>query len=184
VSMDDQHAIRRCKEGDVDAFRHLVARYQSAAIGHACAILANGEDARDAAQDAFLSAFRSLARFDEGRKFYPWLYTILKNRCLSVLAERRLRHETAVDEVELIASSPEHSPEELLHLEGALRRLGPDEREIIMLRHFDGLSYAELAELLGLPAGTVMSRLFNARRKLRAELENARGGARKDRDDE
>ena len=53
-----------------------------------------------------------------------------------------------------------------------------------MLRHFDGLSYAELAELLGIPAGTVMSRLFNARRKLRAELGQARGGARKDRDDE
>ena len=182
--MDDQEAIRRCKEGDADAFRHLVDRYQSAAIGHARAILANGEDARDAAQDAFLSAYRSLARFDEGRRFYPWLYTILRNRCLTVLAERRLRPEAAVDDLEWIASSPERSPEELLHLEGALRRLGPDEREIVMLRHFDGLSYAELAELLGIPAGTVMSRLFNARRKLRAELGQARGGARKDRDDE
>ena len=173
--MDDQQAIRQCKAGDSDAFRHLVVRYQSSAIGHARAILANGEDARDAAQDAFLSAFRSLDRFDEGRKFYPWLYTILRNRCLTVLAERRLRPQAAVDELELVASSPERSPEDLLALEGALRRLGPDEREIIMLRHFDGLSYAELAELLGIPAGTVMSRLFNARRKLREALGQARG---------
>jgi RNA polymerase sigma-70 factor (ECF subfamily) len=173
--MDDPEAIRRCKAGDADAFRHLVARYQSTAIGHARAILADGEDARDAAQDAFLAAFRSLDRFEEGRKFYPWLYTILRNRCLTILAARRLRQPATVDDLELIAASPEASPEDLLTLEGALLRLGPDEREVITLRHFDGLSYAEIAELLGIPAGTVMSRLFNARRKLREGLGRARG---------
>ncbi|MCC6742867.1 MAG: sigma-70 family RNA polymerase sigma factor [Acidobacteria bacterium] len=70
-------------EGEPDAFRHLVACYQAEAIGHARAILADGEEARDAAQDAFRAAYRSLDRFKQGSHFYPWLYTILRNRCLN-----------------------------------------------------------------------------------------------------
>lgn len=171
--MDDHDAIRRCRKGETDAFRHLVARYQGVAIGHARAILADSEDARDAAQDAFLAAFRSLNRFEEGSRFYPWLYTILRNRCLTVLAQRRLRAPVNIDDLELVAPSSGSSPEELLTLEHALRKLGADEREIITLRHFDGRSYAEIADLLGIPAGTVMSRLFNTRRKLRELLRPA-----------
>lgn len=168
--MDDHEAIRRCRKGESDAFRHLVARYQAEAIGHARAILGNGEDARDATQDAFFAAFKSLDRFKPGNRFYPWLYTILRNRCLTVLGQRRLSAPVDVDDLELIEPSSEASPEELLTLEGALLRLGPDEREIITLRHFDGRSYGEIAELLGIAAGTVMSRLYNARRKLREGL--------------
>jgi RNA polymerase sigma-70 factor (ECF subfamily) len=168
--MDDSDAIRRCQGGDAEAFRHLVTRYQGQAIGHARAILSDGEDARDAAQDAFLAAFRTIDRFEEGRKFYPWLYTILRNRCLTMLAERKARRPASIDELEVLAPTPSVSPEDLIGLERALVDLGPSEREIITLRHLDGLSYAEIADLLDIPAGTVMSRLFNARRKLRERL--------------
>jgi RNA polymerase sigma-70 factor, ECF subfamily len=170
VEMDDQEAIRRCKAGDSEAFGHLVARYQREAIGHARAILVDGEDARDAAQDAFIAAFRSLDRFDEGRRFYPWLYTILRNRCFKVIADRKVRRPASVGDLEVLAPSPGLAPEELLELERALSELRPEDREILTLRHLDGSSYSEIAEFLGIPLGTVMSRLFNARRKLRERL--------------
>jgi RNA polymerase sigma-70 factor (ECF subfamily) len=169
--MEDSDAIGRCKRGDAEAFRHLVTRYQGQAIGHARAILADGEDARDAAQDSFVSDFRAIDRFEEGRKFYPWLYTILRNRCLTMLAERKARRATSIEKLEVLAPAPSVSPEEIVGLERAFVDLGPSEREIITLRHLDGLSYAEIADLLDIPAGTVMSRLFNARRKLRERLE-------------
>ena len=172
--MDDSEAIRRCKGGDAEAFRHLVTRYQAQAIGHARAILADGEDARDAAQEAFLSAFRTIDRFDDERRFYPWLYTILRNRCLTMLADRKARQPESLDELEVLAPSGSVPPEDLIALERALVALGPSEREIITLRHLDGLSYAEIADLLEIPAGTVMSRLFNARRKLRERLAGPR----------
>lgn len=168
--MDDLEAITRCRAGDHEAFRHLVGRYQAEAIGHACAILGRREDAADAAQDAFFSAFRALDRFDDQRRFYPWFYTILRNRCLSMLADRTAHLSATLDGIELLAAVPGVAPDDLLALEEALRALSPDEREILTLRHLDGLSYAELAELLAVPQGTVMSRLFNARKRLRDSL--------------
>jgi RNA polymerase sigma-70 factor, ECF subfamily len=162
--MDDQFAIERCRRGEPDAFRFLVERYQSQALGHAIAILRNREDALDCLQEAFLDAFQGLSRFDTGRRFYPWFYILLRNRCYK-LANRR-RESTPLDEVALLAPADEN-PE----LEQALLSLDAEEREVITLRHLDGLSYAELAERLEIPVGTVMSRLYHARRKMRARLE-------------
>jgi RNA polymerase sigma factor (sigma-70 family) len=79
--MDDRAAIERCMAGDNDAFRHIVERYQGQAIGHAVAILGNGEDALDAVQEAFIDAFQALGRLDLSRRFYPWFYVVLRNRC-------------------------------------------------------------------------------------------------------
>jgi RNA polymerase sigma-70 factor (ECF subfamily) len=162
--MDDQAAIERCRCGERDAFRFLVERHQSQAIGHAMAILRNREDALDCLQEAFLDAFQGLSRFDITRRFYPWFYILLRNRCYK-LANRR-REAAPLDEVTLLAPGGE-SPE----LEQALHSLDAEERELITLRHLDGLSYAELAERLEIPVGTVMSRLYHARRKMRDRLE-------------
>jgi len=163
--MDDQVAIERCRRGERDAFRFLVERYQSQAIGHAIAILGDREDALDCLQEAFLDAFQGLSRFDTGRRFYPWFYILLRNRCYK-LANRR-RENTPLDEVAILAPAGD-SPE----IEEALQSLGTEDRELITLRHLDGLSYAELAERLEIPVGTVMSRLYNARRKMRGKLES------------
>jgi RNA polymerase sigma-70 factor (ECF subfamily) len=162
--MDDQVAIERCRRGERDAFRFLVEQYQSQALGHAMAILRNREDALDCVQEAFLDAFQGLSRFYTGRRFYPWFYILLRNRCYK-LAHRR-REGTPLDEVTLLAPAGEN-PE----LDQALHSLGAEERELITLRHLDGLSYVELAERLEIPVGTVMSRLYHARRKMRARLE-------------
>ena len=168
--MDDAAAIRFCREGEVEAYRHLVERYQREAIGHALALLGNRQDAEDAVQDAFVDAYRALAHFDEERRFYPWFYAILRNRCLKLLASRRRRDSGPLDDEGMLTREGAASVEDVVALEEALTKVSSESREILMLRHLDGLSYRELAERLGIPLGTVMSRLFRARSELRALL--------------
>ena len=168
--MSDGDAIRKCREGDRDAFRDLVTRYQTEAVGHAVAILGNRDDALDAVQEAFIDAFQALAQFDTTRRFYPWLYAILRNRCFKILATRKRHQAESTDDLEILAPSPGMSREELLLLERGLVALSPEHREIITLKHLDGLSYEELAARLDIPVGTVMSRLHHARKNLREKL--------------
>jgi RNA polymerase sigma-70 factor (ECF subfamily) len=167
--MDDEIAIEKCRNGEQDAFRHLVERYQKQAVSHATMILTNREDARDAAQEAFIDAFRALKSFDTSRPFYPWFYVLLRNRCFKQAA--RKRETESIEETMIVADNSGVQAEDLLALENALRSLNPEEREIVTLKYFDGLSYKELAGLLKIPEGTVMSRLFHARRKLLAKFE-------------
>lgn len=166
--MDDAAAIRSCRSGDANAFRYLVERYQSQAMAHAVAILGNPTDAEDALQEAFLDAYRALDRFDEGRSFYSWFYTILRNRCWKLLGSRN-RPDRAAESVEILAASGGNL-DQTLALGEALARLQVESREILTLRHLDGLSYEELSVRLGIPIGTVMSRLFYARKQLQATL--------------
>ena len=167
--MDDGIAIEKCRNGEQEAFRHLVERYQKQAVGHATAILGNREDALDAAQEAFIDAFRALKNFDNSRPFYPWFYVLLRNRCFKLVA--RKRELESIDETVIVASNSAAQSEDILVLENALRALDMEDREIITMKYLDGLSYNELAERLQIPKGTVMSRLFHARRKLQANLE-------------
>src|SRR5688500_439891 len=99
--MDDQTAIQRCRAGDKEAFRHRVERYQAEAVGHAIAILGNREDAMDAVQEAFIDCFRTLDRVDLARRFYPWFYVILRNRCYKV--GRKKREMSSPDETQILA---------------------------------------------------------------------------------
>lgn len=168
--MEDSTAIERCRGGDGDAFRHLVERYQSEAMGHAVAILGNRDDAMDAVQDAFINAFQALGQFDLGRRFYPWFYTILRNRCFKLAAGRKRQPDASTDELEILSPTPGISREEMISLERAFMALSPEQRELITLKHLDGLSYEELAERLNVPIGTIMSRLYHVRKKLREKL--------------
>ena len=173
--MDDGDAIARCLGGEPGAFRHLVERYEREAFAHALAITACRDTARDAVQEAFVDAFSHLDRFDRSRRFYPWLYTLLRNRCFKQLAAKRpVAGLVANDLIEPSRDPGDESPD----LEKALLSLEPEERELVLLKHLDGLTYGELAERLGIPAGTVMSRLFHARRKLQARLGPAYGEPR------
>ena len=167
----DEAAIRRCRTGQSDAFRLLVQRYQSEALAHALAILRNREDALDAVQDAFVDAYRALDRFDTRRPFYPWFYVLLRNRCYKLLAERR-KHPATTDlaqhDCAILEGGADTTP-----IEHALAALSAQDREIITLKHLDGLTYRELAERLGIPVGTVMSRLYYARKRLRERLDRS-----------
>lgn len=166
--MEDAAAIERCLKGEKDAYRHLVERHQKQAVAHAIAILGNREDALDAAQEAFIDAFRSLKQFDQARRFYPWFYVLLRNRCYKITARRHDNEN--VEETEIIAPRKGLPVEERLALEKALLALAKEDREIITLKYLDGLSYEELAVRLQIPRGTVMSRLFYARKQLQAKL--------------
>lgn len=166
--IDDPAALKRCQQGDREAFRHLVERYQKRAVAHAVAILFDREDAEDAVQDAFIDAFKAIGTFDTSRPFYPWFYVLLRNRCYKLTAKGRPTE--SLDEVLLASSESGIAGETRLVLEKALHSLTREEREIVSLKYFSGLSYDELAAHLQIPRGTVMSRLFNARRRLQDKL--------------
>jgi RNA polymerase sigma-70 factor, ECF subfamily len=166
--MDDTEAIKSCQQGDREAFRHLVERYQRRAVTHATAILLNRDDAEDAVQDAFIDAFKAIGAFDTSRTFYQWFYVLLRNRCYKLTAKRRPTEN--LDDVQLLASQPGPVDDTRLALEKALHSLTHEEREIVTLKYFSGLSYDELAMHLQIPRGTVMSRLFSARQRLQRKL--------------
>jgi RNA polymerase sigma-70 factor (ECF subfamily) len=170
VIMDDSTALQNCLNGDKESFCYLVRRYQNQAVGHATAVLGNREDALDAVQEAFVDAFRAIAKFDSSRRFYPWFYVLLRNRCFKMLAVSGKLNTVSTEESEILASEDESSIVDTLTLEAALLALTPEDRELITLKYLDGLSYQELADLLQIPRGTVMSRLFYARKQLQTKL--------------
>jgi len=168
--------IQRCQAGDKDAFGAIVKRYAGAATGAAYLLLGSHEDALDASQEAFVRAWRHIRRFDLAAPFYPWYSTILRNLCVSRL-RRRSRDKT----VELAdaehGSDAESDP--LLLAERSERRdrvwraimeLSPQHRDVIVMSHFQQMSYKQMAAALDVPIGTVMSRLYNAREALRQKL--------------
>ena len=168
--MDDHATIERCRAGDIEAFRHIVERYQAEAIGHATAILGAHEDAMDAVQEALIDAFQALDQLDLSRRFYPWFYVILRNRCYKLAHGHKKREMSSSNEMEILAPAASVRPEDSMLLEQAMLELSTEDRELITLRHLDGLSYQELAERLEVPQGTIMSRLHHARKKLRDRL--------------
>lgn len=168
--MDDQTAIEKCRAGDKEAFRHVVEHYQAEAIGHAVAILGNRDDALDAVQEALIDAYQALDRLDLSRPFYPWFYVILRNRCYKLAHGRKKREASSSEDLEILAPAPGIQSEDTLLLERAMLELPAEDRELIALRHLDGLSYQELAQRLEVPQGTIMSRLYYARKRLREKL--------------
>jgi len=173
--MNDTEAIKRCLAGETECFSFLVKKYQCEAFGHAIAILGNSDDALDAVQEAFLDAFRTLKKFDISRRFYPWLYTILRNRCFKMLATRRKEVKAEYDKLEILSKPAEKKfVNEVALVEKALLEVSPEDREILTLKHLDGLSYEIIAERLDIPVGTVMSRLYYARRRFREKVNSIR----------
>jgi RNA polymerase sigma-70 factor (ECF subfamily) len=165
--MDDVTAVRACRAGDVDAFRHLVDRYQGRALAHARILTRNEADAADATQEAFVDAYRNLSAFDQARPFYAWFYVLLRNRCFKQRSRRGTRWES--DVLPAASVGPDVSAEHL-DLWRAIGRLAPDAGELIVLKHIEGWTYEELSTALRIPRGTVMSRLYGARQQLLALL--------------
>lgn len=167
--------------GDRRAFGMLVYHYQRQAYAVAYSFVGNREDALELAQESFARAYKAMDRFDASLPFYPWLYRIIKNTCLNHLKKRKRRGEVSLDGMQEtgfdVVSGGEsvdkylHRDDLRLRLAGALEKLPEDHREILVLRHFQELSYKEIADCLGIPQGTVMSRLHAARKNLRGCLE-------------
>jgi len=174
-AMDEGAVILRCQAGDASAFEAIVTTYMRRAAAFALAWSGSREDALDLSQEAFARAFRAIGRFDAARPFYPWFHRILRNLCIDHAARARRRREFAVDAPEEADGRP--GPEALREADEtarlvrtALDRLNDADREILILREFQGLRYAEIAATLDIPPGTVMSRLHQARLRLRERL--------------
>jgi RNA polymerase sigma-70 factor (ECF subfamily) len=178
--LSDAELAIKAKHGDVQAFGLLVERYKERAYMIALGFLGNPDDAMDISQEAFVKAFKAMRRFKEGREFYPWFYAILRNTCFNHLRKAKVRKERSLDEArEYGFQVPDSGPnpaaiaelrERKMLVRRELENLAPVHREIILLRHFECLSYKEIARVLECPVGTVMSRLYAARRALRALL--------------
>lgn len=170
----DAALIMSIKSGDKKALGELVERHKKLAYGLALGLVGNKDDAHDISQEAFLRIYRSARTYDSSQPFLPWFYTIISNLCKTWLKRRSKRDNKMVDydsaDYLMVAEdNPEASLEKqeaILILRTALMQLSFDDREIITLQHFRGMSYDEIAALLKIPRGTVMSRLYYARKKL------------------
>ena len=158
-------------------FEHLLAAYFTRVHRAALGWMGNEHDARDVAQDALVKAYRARHSYDPARPFSPWLYTIVRNACRDALARRGHREHPALEADQVASPGPTplaalSAAEAQTRIRDGMRRLSEEHREILVMRHFEDLSYSEMAEILNVPRGTVMSRLYRARKALAAELED------------
>lgn len=174
----EEELLRRCRAGDKGAFGPIVRRYAGRAIGVATLMLGNREDALDASQEAFVRAWRAIGRFDPSRPFYPWYAAILRNVCVNRLRRRGRRPTAPLFDGQARAERDSSSPvllaernERRDRIWRAVQSLETYHREAIVHYHFEGMSYKQIAAALGVPVGTVMSRLHYARRALREKLQ-------------
>jgi len=164
--LSERELLEAAQRGDRPAYGTIVRKYMQAAYFIALGFLHNHQDALDASQDAFVKAFRRIRRFDTRRPFFPWFYRLMRNLCLDRLRRRRRRREVPLENVRILArESEDREMKELLWK--SIEELPFEQREVIILRYFRQMSYAEIAEITGRPMGTVMSSLFYAKKKLK-----------------
>jgi len=166
---EDRRLVELSCAGDLHAFEEIVLRYERVLFNVALRMLGSHEDAMDVTQTSFLKAFRQLDSYNPKHKFFSWLYRIQINETINLIKRRKPLSELPED---LLA--PEPDPEEELsrsevaaEVQAALMELSVPLRQVIVLRHFGGLSYEEIGEVVAVPVKTVRSRLFEARHKLR-----------------
>jgi len=171
------------KRGDPEAFDELIKSLRGRAFSVARSLVGSHDDALELTQEAFLKTYRARTTYRDGEPFLPWFHRILRNTCFSFLRKRnRIRSHGLVrsedgEEHDWEIADEDPAPSDGLERDEVSRafwagfgRLGARDREILTLRHFEELSYRQIAHALGIPEGTVMSRLFHARRRLREAL--------------
>lgn len=170
---DEIELVRRCVAGDADAFEPLVARYERPIFNVALRMVGDHEDARDLTQTTFVNAFEKLRSYDSRHRFFSWIYRIAINECLNFRARRR-----SGEALDPMLPSPGRDPEHAaaaseleVRIQAALLELPAPQRLVVVLRHFMDLSYGEISAVLLVPEKTVKSRLYSARERLGAILE-------------
>lgn len=189
---DDRQLVDDARKGNAAAFRELVVRHQRRAYAVALGMVHDPDDARDICQDAFLKVHKSLGTFEGDSQFFTWLYRIVMNLCIDHLRKRRGQqvefdetiaqgdaddagvtpHRTGFDPARALADK-----ELRTQILGALAKLSPSHRAVLVMREVDGLSYQEMSETMKCSIGTIMSRLFHARKKMQQMLIEARKAA-------
>jgi RNA polymerase sigma-70 factor (ECF subfamily) len=174
----DRDLVKRTRRGDVGAYGELVRRYQQAVFAVCYRLMGERQDAEDMAQEAFIRAHERLATYDDARPFAPWVRRVAANICLNALKSRKVNfavNEERDSAPDTPASSPEKAQarrERIEDVQQAIQELPPHYRAVIELRHFQELSYAEIAQTLEIPLSDVKSHLFRARKQLAERLES------------
>lgn len=176
--IDDNALTLAAKDGDLSAFESLVRAHTRTVFAHAVRFFGDASTADDVVQEVWLKVYRSLDSFDERARFTTWLYRVTRNTCLD-LVRRGARVPVPVEQLDPVPAPGDLADEVALSLslERAMRTLEPEDRDALSAISVFGLSYAEAAQVLGVPVGTVKSRVFRARRLLASLLDLSGGGA-------
>lgn len=188
-AVDDRELVDAARGGDADAFRTLFQRYHRRAYALAYGVVHNQDDALDIVQDAFIKAHRYLDKFEGTSSFYTWLYRIVMNLAIDHLRKHKRARPVDFADAQLQEGDPQVMGEDLLpkilgahpgralmdkqiraRIEVALGGLSDNHRAVLVMRELDGLSYEEMAAAMGCSKGTIMSRLFHARRNMQRRL--------------
>ena len=168
--VEDRDLVGKARRGDVDAYNHLVSRWEKRVFNYLLRLLRHREDALDVAQDVFLKAYQNLGKLDDPGRFAPWLYRIAHNEAFSLL--RRSRPE----DVEITDQAPPAPGPRMLPIEtsiavaAALDRLSPEQKEAVVLKVYQGFKFEEMADILGCPVSTIKSRVYTALELLKVTL--------------
>jgi RNA polymerase sigma-70 factor (ECF subfamily) len=175
--------VKRCQKGDSEAFDELVTRYRTRIFGMIYNMVHNEQDAWDLAQDSFLKAWKSIGRFRGQSSFYTWIYRIVTNVTIDWLRKKQVKGTGAefddaiqlkeIDPAARTAPKADALPHKRMErqeirarIDAAIQQLSPEHRAVILMKETEDMQYHEIAEALGCSIGTVMSRLFYARKKL------------------
>jgi len=181
--------VKRCQEGDSEAFDELVTRYRTRVFGMIYNMVHNEQDAWDLAQDSFVKAWKSIGRFRGQSSFYTWIYRIVMNVTIDWVRKKQVKGSGAefddaiqlkeIDPASKTVPRPDPLPYERMQggeirsqIDKAIAQLSPEHRAVILMKEIEDMQYHEIAEALGCSIGTVMSRLFYARKKLQSLLKD------------
>ena len=172
MSQEVRRLVTASLAGDDLALRSLVERFRARVFGLCYRMLGHRQDAEDAAQESLVRAVRGLRGWDDSREFAPWLLTIAANRCRTRLAARAKRRATGLDVDGLVDPKSDRltARQTAEEVSAALDVLRDDHRRAFMSFHVDGRSYAEIADVLGVPVGTIKTWVHRARREMAARL--------------
>ena len=182
--IDDHELVKAARRGDRDAFRTLFERYHRRAYALAFGVLRHPDDALDVVQDAFIKAHKYLDKFEGNSSFYTWLYRIVMNLAIDHLRKHRRVKPVELDEQQLDESDEALLPKILggnpgralmdkeirARIDQALGELSDNHRAVLIMRELEGMSYEEMAQAMGCSKGTIMSRLFHARKNMQRQL--------------
>ncbi len=181
--IQDELLVIQCQEGDGEALKTLIARWQPRLGRFAWRLTGEREAARDVVQDAWLAIVRGIRRLDDPARFRAWAYRIVSNKCADWIRRRAAQRSATRDMGNAAApssmedGSATESSGEVARLREALKELPDQQRAILSLHYLDGMGIAEIAEVIGVPVGTVKSRLHQARNRLKETLDLQAGFA-------
>jgi RNA polymerase sigma-70 factor (ECF subfamily) len=184
LELNDTQIIERTLGGEPDAFNVLVRRWERHIYGLSLRMLGRDEEARDATQETFLSAYRNLSKFRGEAKFSSWIYRIALNICNTRLRSRTKNAISIEEQYESVGFEIADETEDLgsgiqqeqitRYVRRALQALPAEMRQVIIMKEYEGLKFAEIAEILGIPISTVKTRMYTGLNELKKRLEHLR----------